>query len=339
MSFLFQPFTQKEVTLPNRVVCSPMCMYSAGDDGKVTDWHMVHYGTRAAGKVGLLMVEATAVEPRGRISTNDLGLWSDEQMDGLKQIVSFAHSQGSKTAIQLAHAGRKAIVDEPIIAPSAIPFSEGDKTPLEMGKEEIAQVIEAFAQAARRASEIGFDIIEIHAAHGYLLNQFLSPLSNKRTDEYGGDLNGRARLLKEVIQAVKAEWGTSRPLYVRISAVDYHPDGIQLADSVALARMMKEWGVDLVDVSSGGITPQPPDRIFPGYQVSYAETIKREAGIATGAVGLITTPEQAEEIIANGRADLVFLARVLLRDPYWTIHAAKKLGVEYIGPKQYKYGF
>ncbi|MFC7441589.1 NADPH dehydrogenase NamA [Laceyella putida] len=339
MSFLFQPFKQKEVTLPNRVVCSPMCMYSAGDDGKVTDWHIIHYGTRAAGKVGLLMLEATAVEPRGRISMKDLGLWSDEHMEGFKRIVAFAQAQGSKTAIQLAHAGRKAFVDEPILAPSASPFRPTDPIPVEMGPTEIAQVIEAFAQAARRAKQIGFDIIEIHAAHGYLLNQFLSPLVNKRTDEYGGDLIGRARLLGEVIHAVKAEWGTARPLYVRISAVDHHPDGFQLSDSITLARMLKEWGVDLVDVSSGGATPHPPAHVYPGYQVKYAETIKREAGIATGAVGLITTAEQAEEIIANDRADLVFLARVLLRNPYWTIHAAKQLGVDYLGPRQYARGF
>jgi NADPH2 dehydrogenase len=339
MSLIFQPFTQKGVTLSNRIVCSPMCMYSAKDDGKVTDWHIVHYGTRAAGKVGLLMLEATAVEPRGRISLNDLGLWNDDQMEGLKRIVSFAHSQGVKTAIQLAHAGRKAVVDEPIIAPSAIPFREGDPVPKEMGPTEIEQVVQAFAKAARRAKEIGFDIVEIHAAHGYLLHEFLSPLSNKRMDEYGGDLSGRARLLKEVVQAVQAEWGKNRPLYVRISAVDHHPDGLKIEDSVVLARLMKQWGVDLIDVSSGGIIPQPPARIYPGYQLQYTEAIKKEADIATGAVGLITTPEQAEEILGNERADLVFLARELLRNPYWVLHAAQKQGLEYKGPKQYERAF
>ncbi|MGA9173076.1 MAG: NADPH dehydrogenase NamA [Thermoactinomyces sp.] len=339
MSLIFEPFTQKNLTLNNRIVCSPMCMYSAKEDGKVTDWHIVHYGTRATGKVGLLILEATAVESRGRISANDLGLWNDEQMEGLKQIVSFAHSQGVKTGIQLAHAGRKAEIDEPIIAPSAIPFRESDPVPMEMGPKEIAEVIQAFANSARRAKEIGFDVVEIHAAHGYLLHEFLSPLSNKRTDEYGGDLRGRSRLLKEVIEAVQAEWGQDRPLYVRISAVDYHPDGLQIEDSIALAHLLKEWGVDLIDVSSGGLIPSPPSRIYPGYQVSYAEAIKREVGIATGAVGLITTTEQAEEILGNGRADLVFLARELLRDPYWVIHAAQKLGINYVGPKQYSRAF
>jgi NADPH2 dehydrogenase len=339
MSLIFNPFTQKNVTLNNRIVLSPMCMYSADDDGKVTDWHIVHYGTRAAGKVGLLILEATAVESRGRISAKDLGLWNDEQMAGLKQIVSFAHSQGVKAGIQLAHAGRKAEVDERIIAPSAIPFSEGGPVPAEMGPKEISEVIQAFADSARRAKEIGFDVVEIHAAHGYLLHEFLSPLSNKRTDEYGGDLEGRSRLLKEVIKAVQAEWGQERPLYVRISAVDYHPDGLQIEDSIALARLLKEWGVDLIDVSSGGLIPNPPSRIFPGYQVAFAEAIKKQVGIATGAVGLITTTEQAEEILGNERADLVFLARELLRDPYWVLHAAQKLGINDLAPNQYSRAF
>jgi NADPH2 dehydrogenase len=338
MSLLFQPFTIRNCTLPNRIVCSPMCMYKAGADGKATDWHFVNYGTRAVGQVGLLMLEATAVESRGRISMRDLGLWEDGQVEGLKRIVDFAQQQGVKTAIQLAHAGRKAVVDEPVIGPSAIPFRPGDPVPHAMGRTEIEKVVEAFAQAAARAKQAGFDIVEIHAAHGYLLHQFLSPLSNKREDEYGGDLRGRSRLLREVIRAVRSVWGEERPLFVRISAVDYHPDGIQLEDSVALARLMKEWGVDLVDVSSGGNLPQPPTRVYPGYQVGFAETIKKEAGIPTGAVGLITAPEQAEEVIGNQRADLVFLARELLRNPYWPIHAAKRSG-QYIGPKSYSRAF
>lgn len=260
MSSIFQTFTQKNVTLPNRIVMSPMCMYSAGEDGKVTDFHRVHYGTRSLGKVGLIMIEATAVESRGRISSRDLGLWNDGQKEGLKEIVDFAHSQGVKTAIQLAHAGRKAEVDEPIIAPSAIAFDDKSKTPNEMTTEDIKTVVQSFADAARRAKEIGFDIVEIHAAHGYLINEFLSPLSNQRTDEYGGDLDGRSRFLKEVIQAVQETWGTDRPLYVRISAVDHHPDGIQIEDSIALARKLKEWGVDLIDVSSGEPCPWHPTK-------------------------------------------------------------------------------
>ncbi|SFJ90646.1 NADPH dehydrogenase NamA [Thermoflavimicrobium dichotomicum] len=339
MSLIFQPFQLRNCTIPNRIVCSPMCMYSANEDAKVTDWHIVHYGTRAAGKVGLLMIEATAVESRGRISMKDLGLWSDEQMEGLAKIVSFAQSQGVKTAIQLAHAGRKAVVNEPIIAPSPIPFRSSDPVPDEMTYTDIQNVIQAFGQAARRAKEIGFDIVEVHAAHGYLIHQFLSPLSNKRTDEYGGSLENRARFLKEVIRTVRDHWGEEAPLFVRISAVDYHPDGLTLSDSIQIARWMKEWGVDLVDVSSGGTLPQPPSSIYPGYQVTYAEAIKKEAEIATGTVGLITTVEQAEEILGNGRADLVFLGRELLRNPYWVLHAAQKRNLEYIGPTQYSRAF
>nr|WP_220185996.1 NADPH dehydrogenase NamA [Paenactinomyces guangxiensis] len=339
MSNIFQPFTQRNCTISNRIVCSPMCMYSATPDGKVTDWHIVHYGTRAAGRVGLLMIESTAVESRGRISMQDLGLWDDGQMEGIGKIVEFARSQGVKMGIQLGHAGRKAIVDEPIIAPSAIPFRETDRMPEAMTEQEINEVIEAFGNAARRAKEIGFDVVEVHAAHGYLIHQFLSPLSNKRTDKYGGDLLHRARLLKEIIQTVRANWGEELPLYVRVSAVDHHPDGLTIEDSVVLARMMKEWGVDLIDVSSGGNIPQPPPVVYPGYQVPFAEAIKKEAGISTGAVGLITTPEQAEEILGNQRADLVFLARELLRDPYWVVRAAQKRGLEYMGPNQYERAF
>lgn len=335
MSLIFQPFTQKNVTLPNRIVMSPMCMYSAGQDGKVTDFHRVHYGTRATGKVGLIMVEATAVERRGRISTKDLGLWSDSQIEGLKDLVQFAHSQGVKTAIQLAHAGRKANTPEPVIAPSAIPFDDKSQTPQAMTAEDIQTVITAFKEAARRAKEAGFDIIEIHAAHGYLIHEFLSPLSNKRTDQYGGSLDGRVRFLQEVIEAVKTVWGEERPLYVRISAVDHNADGIQLEDSIKLAHKLRAWGVDLIDVSSGGLLPEAPAKIHPGYQVPYAETIKKETGIHTGAVGLITTPEQAEDILGNERADLVFLGRELLRNPYWVLDAALKRGISSFGPEQY----
>ncbi|MBA4603573.1 NADPH dehydrogenase NamA [Thermoactinomyces mirandus] len=335
MSLMFQPFTQKNVTLPNRIVMSPMCMYSAKEDGKVTDWHRVHYGTRATGKVGLIMVEATAVERRGRISTKDLGLWNDSQIDGLREIVQFAHSQGVKTAIQLAHAGRKANTPEPVIAPSAIPFDDQSKMPEAMTNEEIQNVIAAFKEAARRAKESGFDIIEIHAAHGYLIHEFLSPLSNKRTDQYGGDLDGRAFFLQKVIEAVKTVWGEERPLYVRISAVDHDSDGIQLEDSIQLAHKLKNWGVDLIDVSSGGLLPTKPGKIYPGYQVPFADAIKKETGMATGTVGLITTPEQVEEILGNERADLVFIGRELLRNPYWVLNAVRKQDISSFGPEQY----
>lgn len=335
MSLIFQPFTQKNVTLPNRIVMSPMCMYSAGEDGKVTDFHRVHYGTRATGKVGLIMLEATAVESRGRISTKDLGLWNDSQIEGLKEIVQFAHSQGVKTAIQLAHAGRKADTPEPVIAPSAIAFDDKSQMPQAMTAEDIQTVITAFKEAARRAKEAGFDIIEIHAAHGYLIHEFLSPLSNKRTDQYGRDLDGRARLLQEVIEAVKTVWGNECPLYVRISAVDHDPDGIHLEDSIRLAHKLKAWGVDLIDVSSGGLLPKAPAKIHPGYQVPFADAIKKDTGIKTGAVGLITTPEQAEDILGNERADLVFMGRELLRNPYWVLDAARKQGNKSVIPEQY----
>lgn len=332
---ILKPFTQKDCTLTNRIVCSPMCMYSAESDGKVTDWHFVHYGARAQGQVGLLMLEATAVEPRGRISTKDLGIWNDEQIEGLKRIVQFGHQQGVKMAIQLAHAGRKAMVDEPIISASAIPFRESDPTPLEMTHTQINEVIQAFQAAGKRAKEAGFDIVEIHAAHGYLIHQFLSPLSNQRTDEYGGSFENRTRFLKQVIHALQETWGKEKPLYVRISAVDYHPEGWQLADSIQLAKQMKEWGVDLIDVSSGGSIPQPPTAIYPGYQVPFAEAIKQQAQIATGAVGLITKPEQAEEILGSQRADLIFIGRELLRDPYWVLRATHQAGQEYQGPQPY----
>ncbi len=335
MSLIFQPFTQKNVTLPNRIVLSPMCMYSAREDGKATDFHRVHYGTRATGKVGLIMVEATAVESRGRISTKDLGLWSDIQIEGLKEIIQFSHTQEVKTAIQLAHAGRKANTPEPVIAPSAIPFDDKSQTPRAMSVEDIQTVITAFKEAARRAKEAGFDIIEIHAAHGYLIHEFLSPLTNKRTDQYGGDLDGRARLLQEVIEAVKTVWSEERPLYVRISAVDHDPEGIQIEDSIRLAHKLKAWGVDLIDVSSGGLLPKTPAKIHPGYQVPFADAIKKETGIKTGAVGLITTPEQAEDILGNERADLVFMGRELLRNPYWILDAARKRGISSFGPEQY----
>lgn len=336
MSFIFEPYTHKDVTLSNRIVMSPMCMFSASQEGEVNDWHIVHYGTRAVGGVGMIMLEATAVESRGRISNRDLGIWSDHHVEGLKKIVDFAHDQGVKMGIQLAHAGRKAVLDEPIIAPSAIPFDERSKMPQEMNKAQIEEVIRAFREAARRADAAGFDVVEIHAAHGYLLHEFLSPLANRREDEYGGSLANRFRMLRETIRAVREVWTADRPLYVRISAVDYDEKGLTLEDSVEIARLLKEEGVDLIDVSSGGMLPNPPNRVYPGYQVLYSETIRKGAGIPTGCVGLITTPEQAEEILGNGRADLVFLGRELLRNPYWVIDAARRFGLPFDGPRQYE---
>lgn len=330
---LFTPYKIKDVTLKNRIVMSPMCMYSCDNqDGKVTDWHKVHYPARAVGQVGLIIVEATAVTPQGRISPLDLGIWSDEHVAGLKELTSLVHAHGSHIGIQLAHAGRKAELDGPIVAPSAIPFNDKSKTPEAMTLEQIAETIEAFAEGARRAREAGFDVIEIHAAHGYLINEFLSPLSNRRDDAYGGDYDRRYRFLQETIEAVKRVW--DGPLFVRISAHDYHPEGYKPEDYIDYAMRMKAQGVDLIDVSSGAVVPVVPE-VYPGYQVPFAETIRRGAGIATGAVGLITEPEQAEEIVRSERADLVFLARELLRDPYWPRVAAKRLRAEIQTPKQY----
>lgn len=316
---------------------APMCMYSSeNEDGKVEDFHITHYVSRAVGQVGLIIQEATAVTPQGRISSKDLGIWSDDHIEGLSRLTKQIKSYGSKTGIQLAHAGRKATVEGEILAPSAIPFDENMKTPKEMTREDIHDVIEAFKQGALRAKKAGFDVVEIHAAHGYLINEFLSPLSNKRTDPYGGSAENRYRFLREVIEAVKEVW--NGPLFVRVSASDYHPDGMTPEDYVTLSRWMKEQGVDLIDVSSGAVVPA---RIhaYPGYQVPFAEAIKHGADIPTGAVGLITTGIQAEEILQNNRADLIFLARELLRDPYFPKTAAKELGTAIEPPKQYDRGW
>ncbi|CAM3492187.1 NADPH dehydrogenase NamA [Marinicrinis lubricantis] len=336
MSSLFSPITIGPMTLKNRIVMSPMCMYSAeAQDGKVTDWHLVHYTTRAVGQVGLIVVEATAVVPEGRISPQDLGIWEDDQLEGLTELTRQAHLYGAKIGIQLAHAGRKANLEGTIYAPSAIPFNEKSKTPKEMTKEDIQHVISSFRSAALRAKKAGFDCIEIHAAHGYLINEFLSPLSNQRTDEYGGTAEGRYLLLKQVIDEVRSVWDGA--LFVRISASDYHPDGLTAEDYVQYAQSMKQQGVDLIDCSSGAVVPASI-HTYPGYQVPFAERI-RHTGIMTGAVGLITEPAHAEEIVQNGRADLVFIARELLRDPYWPRTAAKQLGVPLQGPKQYERGW
>jgi len=331
---LFTPVTINGMTLKNRIVMSPMCMYSCTDQsGKVHDWHKIHYPARAVGQVGLIIVEATAVTAQGRISPRDLGIWSDEHTEGLKELVNLTRGQGAKIGIQLAHAGRKAEIDGPIIAPSAIPFNENYKTPEAMTLEQIESTRQAFINAARRAQEAGFDALELHGAHGYLISEFLSPLTNHRTDEYGGDRGNRYRFLREIIDGIRAFW--KGPLFVRISANEYHPDGNQIEDFIYYAEQMKEQGVDLVDCSSGAVVPAKINA-YPGYQVPLADSIKKATGIATGAVGLITTPEQAEEIVANGRADLVLLGRELLRDPYWPRTAAKQLGFQLAAPTQYQ---
>ncbi|BBH24211.1 NADPH dehydrogenase [Paenibacillus baekrokdamisoli] len=330
---LFSEYKVRDVVLKNRIVMSPMCMYSCiNKDGKITPFHLVHYTTRAVGGAGLIMVEATSVTEQGRISYQDLGIWEDGQISGLRQLVQFIHDSGSKAAIQLAHAGRKATIDEPIIAPSAIAFSDKMKTPEAMTISQIHEAIEAFVKGAQRAIEAGFDILEIHAAHGYLINEFLSPLSNKREDEYGGDAAGRYRFLSEIVSAIRAIW--EGPIFVRVSASDYHEEGLNVEDYVQISANLKEQGVDLIDCSSGALVSMAP-HTYPGYQVPFADKIRNEAHIDTAAVGLITRAVQAEEILQSGRADLIFLARELLRDPYWPRTAAKELGVTIEAPKQY----
>ncbi|WP_256814781.1 NADPH dehydrogenase NamA [Cytobacillus sp. Bac17] len=334
---LFSPLTIKGITFKNRIVMAPMCMYSShNEDGMVENWHRTHYTSRAVGQVGLIILEATAVTPQGRISPQDLGIWNDDHIAGLKELTGLMKDHGASAGIQLAHAGRKATVEGEILAPSAIAFNEKMKTPKEMTKEEVSETVEAFKKGAERAKKAGFEVIEIHAAHGYLINEFLSPLSNKRSDEYGGSAENRYRFLREVIEAVKTVW--DGPLFVRVSAHDYHDEGLTAEDYAEMGKWMKEQGVDLIDVSSGAVVPARINS-YPGYQVKFSETIKEGANIQTGAVGLITSGLQAEEILQNGRADLIFIARELLRDPYWPRTAAKELGAAIEPPKQYERGW
>jgi len=331
-----------------------MCQYSC-EDGFANDWHMVHLGSRAVGRAALVMAEASAVEARGRISPADLGIWKDEQIAPLARIASFIGIQGAVARIQLAHAGRKASTHVPwekhgsflpeseggwqTVAPSPIPFRETDTPPIELSKHEIARIVDAFAAAARRALDAGFQVIEIHGAHGYLINEFLSPLSNYRLDDYGGSFENRTRFVREITQAVRRVWPDSLPLFIRISASDWVEGGWSIDDSVELARVLEPLGVDLVDCSSGGLVPYAKIELGPGYQVPFAERVRRDAGILTGAVGMITEPQQAEEIVRDGRADMVLIARQFLRDPYFPLHAAKTLGVELEPPVQYKRAF
>lgn len=334
---LFEPYTIRNVTLKNRIVMSPMCMYSSEPEtGLINDFHIVHYTSRAIGQVGLVMVEVAAVTKQGLGNPQEIGIWSDDHLSGLKKLVQLNHQFGCKIGIQIGHAGRKSSLDGPLIAPSAIPFNDSYKTPDEMSIGQIEETIAAFQKGAERAKQAGFDVLELHAAHGYLINQFLSPLANVRSDKYGGSRENRFRFLKEVILAVKEVW--TGPLFVRISANEFHPDGNTMEDFVYYAKSMKELGVDLIDCSAGGVVPAKID-VYPGYEVPYAETIRKAAGIPTGAVGLITEPVHAEEILRNGRADLIFLGRELLRDPYWPYRAARKLGAEIEIPRQYERGW
>lgn len=340
MSLLFTPIKLREVHLRNRIVMSPMCQYSAGDDGCATDWHLVHYGSRAAGGVGLVMLEATAVEARGRISRQDLGLYDEAQRPMLQRIVRFIHQQGAAAGVQLAHAGAKAFSadrgrgPQRPVAPSAVPFAPGWVTPDALDDEELEKVRAAFARAASWAAEAAFDVVEVHAAHGYLLHEFLSPLTNHRTDRYGGDLTGRMRFVLEVVHAVRSAWPEDRPLFVRLSTTDWLPGGFDVDQAVVVAKALKAAGVDVVDCSSGGLPgAQVPE--FPGYQLDNARRIRQEAGVATTAVGLIREPEHAESVLRRGDADLVVLGRELLRNPHWPLQAAAALGVEAPWPRQY----
>lgn len=349
MSQLFSPLKIKDIEFKNRIAVSPMCEYSS-EDGFANNWHLVHLGSRAVGGAALVITEATAVSPEGRISYGDLGIWKDEHIAKLKEITSFIHEQGAFAGIQLAHAGRKASHELPwkgnaqilsnqpngwkAVAPSALPFSNKEEAPLELDKAGIEIIKADFKAAAARTLEAGFDVIEIHAAHGYLIHEFYSPLSNTRTDEYGGSFENRIRLLLEIIESVKEVWPESKPLFVRISSTDWTEGGWTIDDSVALAKILKEKGVDLIDCSSGGnVLAQIP--LKPGYQVEFADVV-RKTGILTGAVGLITEAKQAENIIANGEADMVLIAREFLRDPHFPLRAAHELGATIKWPLQYE---
>lgn len=349
-ALLFQELQLKEITLKNRIVLSPMCQYSS-TDGFANDWHLVHIGSRAIGGAGLIIMEATAISPEGRITPSDLGIWKKEHLAPLQRITHFISAHGAVPGIQLAHAGRKASHRPPweggtalketegawtTVGPSALPFKTDTPPPAALDEQGIEKVINDFRQAAQFALEAGFKLVEIHAAHGYLLHSFYSPLSNKRTDQYGGSFDNRIRLLLEVITAVQEVWPKSLPLFVRISATDWTEGGWTVEDSVMLAKKLKSIGVDVVDCSTGGNVPHAQIPAGPLYQVPFAEQIRKEAGIKTGAVGIIYTPQQAEEILSKGQADLIIIGRELLRNPYFPLHAAKTLGVNVQWPVQYE---
>ncbi|MEY2521293.1 MAG: hypothetical protein QOF24_3052 [Verrucomicrobiota bacterium] len=350
MPGLFDPLTIRELTFANRVFVSPMCQYSS-ENGYANDWHFVHLGSRAVGGTGLILTEATAVLSEGRISPQDLGIWDDGHIEMLSRIVNFIHEQGSIAGMQLAHAGRKASTRRPweasgavpeseggwkkVVAPSALAFTDNYPMPQALTTDGIQEVVAGFAAAARRACQAGFRVIEVHAAHGYLIHEFLSPLSNKREDAYGGSFENRTRLCREVVAAVRSAWPKGLPLFVRISATDWVEGGWNIDEAVKLAVELKEMGVDLIDCSSGGNVPHAQIPVGAGYQTAFAERVRREAGIMTGAVGLITSPVQAEHIIRTGQADAVIMAREFLRNPYWPLHAARELEQPIAWPVQY----
>jgi 2,4-dienoyl-CoA reductase-like NADH-dependent reductase (Old Yellow Enzyme family) len=350
LSQLFAPLTLRELSIKNRIFVSPMCQYSSRE-GMPSDWHLVHLGSRAVGGAGLVMVEASAVASQGRISPDDSGIWNSEQAKAFAPIAAFIRAHGAVPAIQLAHAGRKASTDLPwkgsgpldakhrgwqTIAPSPLPFSSAYPAPREATKQDLEIILGQFASAARRSIEAGFEVVEVHMAHGYLLHEFLSPLSNQRSDEFGGSLENRLRFPLRVAKAVRDIWPEHLPVFVRISASDWMEGGWDLDQSMELARQLQAIGIDLIDCSSGGLVPEAAPPFGPGFQTPFASAIRRELGIPTGAVGFITEPVQAEQIVATGLADAVFLARAMLRDPYWPLHAAKALGVDLAWPVQYE---
>ena len=349
MPTLFDPFPSRGLTLPHRIVVSPMCEYSS-DDGFANDWHLVHLGSRAVGGAALVITEATAVTPEGRISPQDLGIYHDAHVNMLQRIVHFIHEQGSAAGMQLAHAGRKGSTQRPWeghsavapkdggwqpVAPSAEPFSETYRVPRALDAAEVRRVVDAFRDAAIRARSAGFDMVELHGAHGYLIHEFLSPLTNTRTDQYGGSFENRIRLCLEVVDAVRGVWPEHLPVWLRISATDWVPGGWDVDEAVELAKRVRDRGVDLIDCSSGGLSMHQKIAVGPGYHVPFAARIRREASIPTGAVGLITSARQADEIVRTQQADCVLLARELLRDPYFPLHAARELAVKLPWPAQY----
>ena len=352
MSLLLEPYTLRQLTLPNRIAVSPMCQYSSVD-GLANDWHLVHLGSRAVGGAGLVITEATAVTDDGRITPQDLGLWNDGQIEGLQRITRFITAQGAVAGIQLAHAGRKASTWRPWlgkhgsvphseggwtpVGPSAIAFDPQHTVPTQLSESQIQDIVQAFVDAARRSLVAGFKVVEVHAAHGYLLHQFLSPLSNQRTDQYGGSFENRIRLTLQVTEAIRDIWPDELPVFVRVSATDWVEDGWNPDETVELARRLKALGADLIDVSSGGTAANAEIPVGPGYQTRFAERVRKESGIATGTVGMITEPAQAEHILRTGQADIILLARELLRDPYWALHADDDLGGrKAIWPAQYQ---
>lgn len=350
MPHLFDPLLIRDLKFANRVFMSPMCEYSSVD-GFASDWHFVHLGSRAVGGAGLVLTEATAVLPEARISPQDLGIWSEDHIEPLARIVRFIHQQGSVAGMQLAHAGRKASTYRPwdgngaipeseggwknVVAPSAVAFAPHYPFPKALSLDGIQEIVAAFAEAACRASEAGFQVVEIHAAHGYLIHEFLSPLSNQRTDSYGGSFENRTRILREIVSAVRGSWPEHAPVFVRISATDWVEGGWDIDQSVELARQLKPMGIDLIDCSSGGNVAEAKIPIGPGYQTTFAEQIRRESKILTGTVGMITSPVQAEHVIGTGQADAVIIAREFLRDPYWPLRAARELRQAITWPVQY----